>query len=192
MRKGISILLALCLVLPFAGCSNSTTESDIDNHSAVVTDETTESDSSSNTQQQKEKSTSQDSLENTYQIIIDETNVANSMNLCMVDDVLYAEAASYFDSISQNGYPVLYYEYDESLNAAAIYSWATDVMMMYFPIDTNTGYVLTDTINDQFEPITMDEKICMNSENDVLIPVKVMTEYLISSDKFTASVREAE
>jgi len=129
-------------------------------------------------------------LENEYKIIIDGENVSENMTLSIQDDDLYAEAASYFDALTYNGNPTLYCEYDNSEGVVGVYSWATDVMIIRLLVGTNISFGLIDNVNDIWEEFRLSANICVDSENNALIPVREMTEYLQLTGVLEATVEE--
>ena len=129
-------------------------------------------------------------LKNSYKIIIDGGNVTENMALTIQNDVLYAEASSYFDSLTFYGNPILYCDYDKDQGVIGVYSWATDVMIMYFQVGNSIGYRYEDGMNDEWNEIILDAEISVDSENNALVPVKAMTEYLTSTGTLEADVQE--
>ncbi|WMJ83774.1 hypothetical protein ACS3UN_11990 [Oscillospiraceae bacterium LTW-04] len=140
--------------------------------------------------EQAESENEKVALENTYKIIIDGENMTGKMNLVIQDYELYAEATSYFDALTHSGNPILYSEYDKETGVVGVYSWATDVMILRFHMGTNIGYRLIDAMNDQWEEKRLDADIYADSQDNALIPVKTVTEYLISLGQLEATVEE--
>lgn len=129
-------------------------------------------------------------LENAYKIIIDGENATENMTLTIQNDVLYAEASSYFDSLTCYGNPILYCDYDKDQGVIGVYSWATDVMIMNFQVGNSIGYRYEDVMNDEWNEIILDAEISVDSEKNALVPVKAMTEYLTSKGTLEADVQE--
>ncbi|HKL80079.1 MAG TPA: hypothetical protein VJ888_06550, partial [Mobilitalea sp.] len=131
------------------------------------------------------------SLADSYKIMIDGENITTKMNLTMIDNTLYAEAKSYVDALTIYGNPILYCQDNQEDGTLDIYSWATDVVIMYIEQGTNTLYRLADDpVWDEYEAFALDEPMVTNENGEILVPVKAMTNYLISVQTLEASIEE--
>jgi hypothetical protein len=132
------------------------------------------------------------SLSDEYKIMIDGENMTDKMELSMMDGKLYVELTSYFDAFSVMDHPIFYTQYNEENGITEIYSWATDVVIMYFDPNTNAVYELE---NDDMEMLygtkILEEDIIMTfGDHKIMLPLEEMTDCILSRLPYGATIEK--